>query len=461
MKPGKAYEDLHHIFSAALRSVNPETLLLECMELSGELLRVSSHLESMEIDLREFERILVLGAGKATARMALAVEEILGNHISEGLISVKYGHTEKLDTISLIEAGHPVPDENSLLAASRIGDLAEKADDRTLIINLISGGGSALLAEPLRTTINGETVALTLEEMRRTTSVLLGSGATIEEMNCIRKHLSSIKGGRLAERGYPALQLNVLLSDVIGDRLDTIASGLTTPDASTFGDALSILDRYGITNQVPEKAFRILHAGSRGEIPETPKAGSGIFSRVHNMIIGNNYVAVQAALQEARRLGYQTTALSSRITGEAREAALVFAGIVKDVQRYGLFASEPACIIWGGETTVTLQGSGRGGRNQEFALAFLLELQEYGREGESGITLLAASTDGNDGPTDAAGAFASTEVLRSAAARSLDPAKYLKNNDSHTFFDRTGFLLKTGPTNTNVCDLQIALVGIS
>jgi hydroxypyruvate reductase len=459
MQSDKPYEDLRLIFSAALRSVNPESLILERMRLSGNLLTVSSELESVKLDLRDFNRILVLGAGKATAPMARAVEKILGDRISEGLIAVKYGHTETLERIGLIEAGHPVPDENSLRAASGIGQLAAGADGRTLIINLISGGGSALLSDPLHASIGGETVALTLDDIRRTTGVLLASGATIEEMNCVRKHLSAIKGGRLSERGYPAVQINVLLSDVIGDRLDTIASGLTTHDTTTYADALSILDKYGIADKVSGKALRILRAGVRGEVPETPKAGAEIFSRVKNLIIGNNHTALRAAEQEAKRLGYHTTALSSRIIGEAREAARVFAGIVKDVQRYELFTGKPACILWGGETTVTLVGSGKGGRNQEFALAFLLELREYGLEVSSGITLLAASTDGNDGPTDAAGAFASTGVLRSAAAQALDPAAYLKENDSYTFYDRTGFLHKTGPTNTNVCDLQIALVG--
>jgi hydroxypyruvate reductase len=343
-------------------------------------------------------------------------------------------------------------------AAARILDLAERADEHTLVLNLISGGGSALLASPVHATLEGETVELTLGELQETTKVLLGSGATIEEMNCIRKHLSRIKGGRLAEQAYPAFQINLLLSDVIGDRLDTIASGLTTHDDTTYNQAVAILKKYDIEQAVPAVVTRLLHAGQNGLIPETPKSGAVIFTRVKNLIIGNNLVALQAALRMAEDLGYNSITLSSRVIGEAREVAKVFAGIVKEAQRYGIPIRRPACIVWGGETTVTLKGSGKGGRNQEFALAFLLELEEFGTSEDPGIVLLAASTDGNDGPTDAAGAFASTGVLNKASGLSLDPLAYLKNNDSYHFFEKTGFLFKTGPTNTNVCDLHIALV---
>jgi len=363
-----------------------------------------------------------------------------------------------LRTIETIEAGHPVPDENSMHAAARILEIADLADEQTLILNLISGGGSALLAAPAKNIIEGVETALTLEELQETTKLLLGCGAAIEEMNCIRKHLSAIKGGRLAERSSPALQINLLLSDVIGDRLDTIASGPTTHDSTTYRQAHGILRKYDIEGSVPERVLRTIKAGEQGLIPETPKSGASLFGRVKNLIIGNNLVALRAASHEAERLGYNSIALSSRVTGEAREAARVFAAIAKDVKQQQILAKLPACIIWGGETTVTLQGTGRGGRNQEFALSFLMELQEYGAEHEVGITLLAASTDGNDGPTDAAGAFASTGVLSKSAELSLDPLAHLKNNDSYTFFEKTGHLLRTGPTNTNVCDLQIALV---
>jgi hydroxypyruvate reductase len=458
MDEKKAFHDLERIFTRAVDSVNPENLIRDRLNIKGDRLTITSEGGNLDIDLRAYARIVVIGAGKATARMAKAVESICGDRITEGLISVKYGHTEPLSIIETIEAGHPVPDFNSLHAAERILEIADRADEQTLMLNLISGGGSALLAVPLNSVIEGVEVALTLEELQETTRVLLGSGATIEEVNCIRKHLSAIKGGRLAEHAYPALQINLLLSDVIGDRLDTIASGLFTHDNTTYNQALAILGKYDIQGAVPARVARTLEAGRRGLIPETPKKGAALFERVNNLIIGNNLVAVRAAVSEAKHLGYNSIALSSRVIGEAREAAKVFAGIVKDVQRHGILLGRPSCIVWGGETTVTLQGSGKGGRNQEFALSFLLELQEYAAGVEQGIALLAASTDGNDGPTDAAGAFASTGVLVKSAELSLEPLEYLKNNDSYTFFDKTGFLLKTGPTNTNVCDLQIALV---
>jgi glycerate 2-kinase len=495
MDEKKAFHDLERIFTRAVDSVNPENLIRDRLNIKGDRLTITSEDGNLDIDIRGYTRIVVIGAGKATARMAKAVEAICGDRITEGLISVKYGHTEPLSIIETIEAGHPVPDFNSLDAAARILEMADRADEQTLILNLISGGGSALLAAPLHSIIEGvevapkgtspeglrsvapkgtsseglpsvapkgtsslRSIALTLEELQETTRVLLGSGATIEEVNCIRKHLSAIKGGRLAEHAYPALQINLLLSDVIGDRLDTIASGLSTHDNTTYNQALAILEKYGIQGAVPARVTRTLEAGGQGLIPETPKRGAALFERVNNLIIGNNLVAVRAAVGEAKHLGYDSIALSSRIIGEAREAAKVFAGIVKDVQRHGILAGKPSCIVWGGETTVTLQGSGKGGRNQEFALSFLLELQEYAAGYEQGIALLAASTDGNDGPTDAAGAYASTGVLVKSAELSLDPLDYLKNNDSYTFFDKTGFLLRTGPTNTNVCDLQIALV---
>jgi hydroxypyruvate reductase len=458
MDERRGFEDLESIFRRAVESVNPEILISEQLHMRDNVLHIGPAQGSLDIDLADVTRLVIVGAGKATARMAKAVEHICGSRIDQGLICVKYGHTEPLSVIETVEAGHPVPDENSERGAARILEIADRADEGTLMLNLISGGGSALLAAPVSLSIGNERFSLTLEELQQTTEVLLGSGAAIEEINCIRKHLSAIKGGRLAERASPALLVNLILSDVIGDRLDTIASGPTTFDSTTYTQALDILNRYGIEKSLPKRVLHTLQAGASGLTPETPKKGAALFNRVHNIILGNNYRALQHGVKEARRLGYNVVPLSSRIAGEAREAARVFAGIAKDVKERGILAEKPACIIWGGETTVTLSGPGRGGRNQEFALSFLLELQEYASEHESGILLLAASTDGNDGPTDAAGAFASYGVLSKAAALSLDPIRFLKNNDSYSFFDKTGFLLRTGPTNTNVCDLQIALV---
>jgi hydroxypyruvate reductase len=458
MKKTKARADLEHIFRDALHSVDPKRLIGECMRLEGERLFITTPGESFSIDLQDYEKIVVLGAGKATAAMAKAVEEILVGLITDGIISVKYGHTEQLGSIETIEAGHPVPDANGVKAAERITQIARDADRRTLILYLISGGGSALLSSPVTCTVKSQTISLSLNDLQETTKVLLASGATIGEVNCIRKHLSSIKGGKLAVLGYPALQVSLILSDVIGDRLDSIASGLTVYDHTTYVDAMDILRKYGIMEQVPKNVLSILEAGSLGLVPETPKAGNEIFQKVSNVIIGNNYSALQAARKKALNLGYNTLVLSSQVIGEAKEVAKVFAGIALDVRRAGIPVQPPACVIWGGETTVTLLGSGRGGRNQEFALSFLIELKErYGHE-NSNIHMLAASTDGNDGPTDAAGAYVLPEVLKKSGEMSLDAPEYLQNNDSNCFFERVDALFRTGPTNTNVCDIQVVIV---
>ncbi len=454
----KAYQDLENIFKEALRSVEPKRLIRECMQLEGERLSITTSGGSLFIDLRDYEKIVVLGTGKATAAMAKAAEEILDGRITNGIISVKYKHTEPLCFIDTIEAGHPVPDANGVKAAERIERIATDADDQTLILYLISGGGSALLSSPITCTVHSQTISLNLDDIQETTRVLLASGATIGEVNCIRKHLSSIKGGKLAVLGYPALQVSLILSDVIGDRLDTIASGLTVHDQTTYGDAMDILRKYGIMEKVPEKVITILEAGSLGLVPETPKAEDKIFHKVSNFIIGNNYAALQAAQKKALRLGYNTVVLSSQVIGEAKEVAKVFAGIAWDVRRAGIPVHPPACVIWGGETTVTLRGSGKGGRNQEFALSFLLELEERYSYGDSNIHMLAASTDGNDGPTDAAGAFVSSEILQKSRDMNMDAAKYLQNNDSYSFFEKVDSLLRTGPTNTNVCDIQMVIV---
>jgi len=455
----KAIEDLKTIFLSGVESVNPCTLIHRCMSIrSNNLLSINTADTSLTYDLHEYDKIYILGAGKATAKMAKALEEILKGRDFEGVISVKYGHTEPLKTIKTIEAGHPVPDNNSIRAAEKIKLYARNAGKKTLIINLISGGGSALLTSPLECVVDSQKISLTPDEIQETTKVLLASGATIQEMNCIRKHLSSIKGGRLAELMYPAAQVNLILSDVVGDRLDTIASGLTTHDETTYGDALAILNKYSIENRVPAPIAKILHAGARGLIAETPKKNDKIFTSVQNVLLGTNYTALAAASTTAKKLGYHTVILSSQITGEAREAAKFYAGIARDISRRDLFVKKPACIIGGGETTVTLRGSGKGGRNQELALSFLLELLHEPAENGKRITLLAASTDGNDGPTDAAGAFAFTAIPEDKVQLYQEAEDYLRNNDSYTFFEKAGFLLKTGPTNTNVCDLQIIIV---
>ena len=445
-------EVLERIYRAGLDPVRPDRLIRNGVTVTGRTLRVAGW--DGQIDLDTVRRIVVIGAGKASASMALALEEVLGDRIAGGAIATKAGHGEPLTRIDVIESGHPVPDEESQRAARAIARHCRDADAGTLVIGLISGGGSALLAAPLET--GGELPGLDLDDKKRVTELLLACGATIQEMNCVRKHLSHVKGGRLAALIHPARSLNLILSDVTGDRLDTIASGLTAADATTYADALAITDRYGVTAALPAAARGVLEAGRDGRLPETPKPGAAELAGVHNVLLGNNLTALGAARSEARALGWPTLALSSQIVGEAREVAKVYVAIGSDIARHGVAASAPCCVIGGGETTVTLRGDGSGGRSQEMALAFLTESADHPERHR--LHFLAASTDGTDGPTDATGAFADPAVYDAARSLGLSPRHYLDRNDSYTFFDRAGGLLRTGPTRTNVGDLQVLLI---
>ena len=292
--------------------------------------------------------------------------------------------------------------------------LARTFDARTLVITVISGGGSALLDGLLSYEDGGQTIHLALPDLQQTTQALLACGAAIGEINTIRKHISTVKGGRFLQLLHPAASLNLILSDVVGDRLDAIASGLTTYDTTTFQDALNVLDKYGIARQVPGVVLRALQLGAAGRIPETPKPGDAVLARASNILIGTLHNALLAAAEEARRLGYNPVVLTSQLTGEAREAARFLLALARDVAQHGLLAPRPACLIAGGETTVTLRGVGKGGRNQEMALAFLTELAANPSAARE-IAFLSAATDGTDGPTDAAGAFASLDLVEKAA----------------------------------------------
>lgn len=383
---------LETIFRAGLKRVDPFQMIMDHVQLLGATLIVTFENTRKQVDLSRFTKILVLGAGKAAAPMARAFETLLGARISEGVIAVKYGHTEPLTRIELIECGHPQPDENGVGAANKIMHLARQADATTLVITLISGGGSALLPMPLHCDIGGKPLALSLSDKQAVTRALLKCGADITETNCIRKHLSAIKGGRLLQCISPGTNLSFILSDVVGDDLGSIASGLTTFDATTYEDALTIIERYGISRDIPDSALKILLAGVRGEVPETLKKGDEILRLSSNFLIGTNSLAMRAAGEAARSLGYGVTFLTSRITGEAREVAKMLAAIAADVAQSNMLAQKPACIISGGEPVVTLKGDGKGGRNQEMALAFLVELQRH-PELFHGVTFLAASTD--------------------------------------------------------------------
>jgi glycerate 2-kinase len=361
------------------------------------------------------------------------------------LVNTKYGHSVPLKRVQVIEAGHPVPDEEGFRGARQIVQILERTDEKDLIFFLISGGGSALLPYPAE--------GITLEDKQTVTRILLEVGASIHEINALRKHLSLVKGGRLARLAFPSTLVSLILSDVIGDDLDSIASGPTVPDHSTFDDCLNILEKYRIFDRIPPAVAEIFRKGARGEIEETPKPGNPVFERTQNLIIGSNIMAVEAAAKKAEKLGYNTLILSTFIAGETRDVAGVHAAIAREILSSGNPLKRPACVLSGGETTVTICGKGKGGRNQEFSLAAALDIN-----GLENIVVLSAGTDGTDGPTDAAGAIAEGATVSRARKLGMDPGHYLRENDSYNFFKALGDLIVTGPTNTNVMDLRIVLV---
>jgi glycerate 2-kinase len=434
-------EILTTIFMAGLRAVDPEEAVRRHVELAGNRLRVGERFYALD----RFERIIVTGAGKGTAPMAKALEDILGDRLTTGWIIVKYGHGLPLKKIQVLEAGHPVPDQAGLDATKYILAEIEQCTAANLVLCAFSGGGSALTPAPRP--------PLSFLEKQQTTELLLVSGATIEEMNALRKHLSLGKGGQLAQLAYPATVVSLLLSDVVGDPLDVIASGPTVADPSTFADCLAIIERYGLTDKLPASVLKVLHDGASARIADTPKPGDPVFKKVQNLVVGSNRAALLAAAAEARRLEYNVLVLSSFMQGEAREIAQALTAIGKEIVCSDNPIPSPACVLAGGETTVTIGGRGKGGRNQELALAAALALRDWAH-----IALLSAGTDGTDGPTDAAGAFADGETCRKARQRGMNPADYLAKNDSYNFFDQLGQLFKTGPTRTNVMDLMCLLV---
>ena len=434
-------QDAEQIFQAGLKAVDAEAAVLRCCHLEGDRLLI----KDKAYNLSRFDRVLVLGAGKAGARMAAAVEKVLGDRLSGGMVTVKYEHLADVQKISLHEAGHPIPDENGLKAARAIFALASEADEKTLVILLISGGGSALMPLPV--------AGVSLQDKQETTRILISCGANIHEINTLRKHLSAIKGGQLARAVYPATLVALVLSDVVGDDLDTIASGPCVPDTRTFSDCIRIIDKYSIADKLPQNVLRHLRAGVAGEIPETPKPGDKVFDRVTNVVVGCNFDALSQARNEARKLGYNTLILSSTIEGETAHIASMHMAMAREIITSGNPLKAPACLLSGGETTVTIRGSGLGGRNQEFALAAATDIADL-----ETIVLLSAGTDGSDGPTDAAGAFADSSTRQRAEAAGLDLSRYLMNNDSYHLFESLGDLYKTGPTNTNVMDLRVLLV---
>jgi hydroxypyruvate reductase len=487
-------EQILQILAAAIRAVDPAAAVRAHVSIEGKLLRVGPK----AYNLADIGRIVVVGAGKAGTPMAVALVEILGERITAGSVNVKYGHTaaagnwrvrfEERPTgnctvfirdvgrglpieaprspdpgpIAIIEAGHPVPDAAGQAGAEKIVGLLQgltvrqgllteaPSTGQDLIIVLISGGGSALLPLPV--------AGITLADYQALTTVLLRCGADITEINAVRKHCSRLQGGQLARLAQPAQVATLILSDVVGTRLDAIASGPTVPDPTTFTDAVAVLNRYGVLDQIPASVRSHLLAGAAGEVPETPKAGDPLFERVTNVVIGDNASAGRAAVAEAKRLGFQSALLTTFIQGEAREIGRAVAGLAQGIALGQSDYTPPVCLVLGGETTVTVRGQGSGGRNQELALAAGLALNGYPLPPGIEVAVVSLGTDGTDGPTDAAGGLVTADTLARGRALGLDAAAALANNDSYHYLGALGDLIITGPTNTNVNDLIFVFV---
>ncbi len=427
---------IREIFNKSLSAVDPYKA-------------VALHSETVLSTYRngKFKRLILIGFGKAASTMSRAIKDAAGDLIDCGIIVTKYGHSvwnDESGKIVTYESGHPIPDENGLKAAQEVMRLLKDANKDTLIICLISGGGSALLVSPCR--------GITLADKQKVTDLLLKAGADVFELNAVRKHLSAVKGGRLAEAAYPAIIISLILSDVIGDRLDVIASGPTSPDKTTYRDTLNVMQKYKLESRIPSSVAEIINKGLQGVIPETPKDDNPLFQRVNNIIIGSNKIAAYAAKEAAESAGYKTTVLSTELSGEASLVAMDLAKKAIALKKT-LNPGDKVCLVAGGETTVTVKGNGKGGRNTELCLVFGMEI-----EGLSGITFLSAGTDGTDGPTDAAGAVADGQTVAKALSAGIDPREYLKNNDSYTFFKIIDDLVITGPTGTNVMDIQVILL---
>ncbi len=430
------------ILDGALKAVDPKEAVLNSLSIDGAVLSY----EGGSIDLSKTKRIIVVGGGKAGGLMAKAVEGLLGGRITSGMVNVLKGTEGSVKTgrIALKGASHPIPGNEGVRGVDGMLDLTNGLTRHDLVITLISGGGSALMPYPAS--------GITLEDMQEVTNSLLKAGATINELNAVRKHISGFKGGQFARHVYPARMISLILSDVIGDPIDTIASGPTSPDESTFMEARAVVVKYGLLDTVPENVLSRLNGGINGMYPETPKRGDPIFQNVSNLVIANNFRAARAASDVAEGLGYNSMILSTYVEGEASDVGVMFAGIAREEQSRGLPLPKPAAIIIGGETTVTVNGDGKGGRNQEVALGAVHKIR-----GLRGV-IATLGTDGIDGPTEAAGAIVDGESLERAALLGLKPEEFLDNNDAFSFFESMNDLIMTGPTGTNVNDLSIILV---
>ena len=433
-------ENAEKIFIAGIRNVLPEKIISDHLSLQGTLLKIDDHV----FQLDETQNIYVIGAGKASAAMAHYVESILGEKITGGHIVVKYNHSCKLKKIKVTEAGHPIPDTNGFRATAEILKLAVNTTEHDLVICLISGGGSALLAD-----LPG---GLLPEELYIVNNQLIRCGASIQEINCVRKHLSRAKGGQLARTVWPSTLVSLILSDVTGNPLDVIASGPTVPDKSTYAEALKIIESYNLAPDLTVGVLKYLRDGSAGIHPETARPGDPIFSKTFNILAGTNMTALEGSKRMAAELGYNTFIIDSELHGDVESTAR---SIIETANQYkkdnGI--RKPVCLLFGGEPTLKVQGAGLGGRNQHLALSAIVSLRNF-----PGITFLSAGTDGNDGSTDAAGAVVDSDTIQFAQLKNKDPEKYLTEFDSYNFFRSAGGHIKTGPTFTNVMDIVVVIV---
>lgn len=441
--PQKYTESTCRVIDAALSAADPRAAVQRAVRHEDDAILVSNE----RICLSNFHRIRIVGAGKASQAMAAGLIDVLGDRISDGVIITKHIDTSYTfpEKVKVLRGGHPVPSEESVSSTRALVDLLAYGSPEDLIFFLISGGGSALMTLPVE--------GVSLEDMQSLTRLLLACGANIGEMNTLRKHLDRVKGGGLAQAAAPARLVTLILSDVIGSPLDVIASGPTVPDTSTYSDAAGILRKYGILERVPPSVRWVIERGQLGEIPETVKPGAAVMQGVTNLVVASNVQAAEAALAQAKHEGLNPMLLTTFLQGEASQAGIFLASLIKQIRSTGHPLERPACIVVGGETTVTLRGKGLGGRNQEIALGSVSLLS-----GEPDVALVAIGTDGEDGPTDAAGAVVTGDTLWRATEKGLDPQSYLQNNDAYHFFEALDDLVKTGPTGTNVNDLAFLFV---
>lgn len=430
---------LKQLLLAGLDAADPESAIQRATRIKNKNLRVGTR----QYDLTRFARVVCIGAGKASGVMAAALERQFGSRLEGGLVVVNDGHGPKTKRIRLLEARHPVPDHRSEKAAQRIVRLLESLTNRDLVLMVLSGGASSLLAAPA--------AGLTLKDKQRTTDLLLRSGATIQEINTVRKHVSGIKGGQLA-RVTTATVVTLVLSDVVGDDLSTIGSGPMAPDTSTFLDAKKVLAKYTIWNRIPLAVQQRLDDGVQGRVPDTPKPGEALFSRIQHHVIGNNQAAVERVAKQAKALGFRSLLLTTTLSGEARDIGKFFGDIAKEIHVSGNPLRSPACLLAGGELTVTVKGNGIGGRAQEFALAAASSIA-----GLPHVFVVGVGTDGTDGPTDVAGAIVDGHSISRAQKKGMSHEAALRKNNSYRFFDRAGGHVVTGPTGTNVNDLYMIL----